>query len=82
MRQPESCSIDMEEEEVEEQEQMMAVRSSRQKSGRADYQGDNADLDGVLTYTEWLEENGRTVFAVCASVTVLGLIVMVLLTKQ
>ena len=52
-----------------------------QKSGRAEYQAESGEFDGPLTVTEWLEDNGRTVFAVCASVTVLGLIMMFLLIK-
>ena len=79
VREPMSCSADEEEEEMDE---MMAMRSSRQKSGRAEYRGvENGDLDSSLTISEWLEDNGRAVFAVCASLTVLGLIMMFLLVK-
>lgn len=64
-----------------EEEEITAVRSERKLSGRAHYNnnfGEDSITDDETKWTpvEWLEENGRYIFAFCASMALLGFVVM------
>ena len=63
---------------ADEEEEMMAIRSVRQKSGRAEYEG---DTEADSTWADWIEDNGRTVFAICMSCALLSFFIMLLFIK-
>lgn len=65
----------------EEEEENFAVRSTRQKSGRADYDNMENSEGDLFSYADWYEDNGRTVFAVCITCLLLSFFVMLLFIK-
>lgn len=74
-----SCNDDA---QVADKEEIISTRSTRKKSGRADYQEDTLDLDNApITISEWLEDNGRFVFAAGACLVLMCFFVMLLFIK-
>lgn len=68
--------------QFEDEEETFATRSTRIKSGRANYQKDSPDLNSnSITIAEWFEDNGRLLFAGGVCFVLISFFVMLLSIK-